>query len=67
MASRDLRAIPGVRSVSAHVGRAISSDKRANMNAGELWVSLDPSADYDATVAAVRQVRSRLQRGLSPR
>ena len=56
LASRELRAIPGVRNVSAHVGRAIMSDRRTNINAGELWVSIDPSADYEATVAAVKQV-----------
>jgi Cu/Ag efflux pump CusA len=54
--SRDLRAVPGVRNVSAYVGRAIASDKRTNINDGELWVSLDPSADHDATVAAVKAV-----------
>ncbi len=65
MVSRELRAIPGVRNVSAHMGRAIASDKRTNMNAGELWISLDPSADYDATVASVRRRHGRLQRPLS--
>jgi Cu/Ag efflux pump CusA len=63
--SRDLRSIPGVRNVSAHMGRAIMSDKQTNMNAGELLVSLDPAADYDATVAAVRDVVADY-RGLSP-
>ena len=56
MVSRDLRALPGVRNVAAHMGRAIASDKRANINATDLWVSIDPSADYDATVTSVRQV-----------
>jgi Cu/Ag efflux pump CusA len=65
LASRELRAIPGVRNVSAQMGRAITSDKRANINAGELWVSLDPSADYEATVAAVKQTVSGYP-GLSP-
>ncbi len=65
LASRELRSIPGVRNVSAHLGRAITSDKRTNINAGELWVSLDPSADYDATVAAVEQAVAGYP-GLSP-
>jgi len=55
LASHELRSIPGVRNVSAQLGRAITSDRRTNMSSGELWVSIDPSADYDATVAAVRQ------------
>ncbi len=51
-----LRAIPGVRNVSALMGRAIMSDKHTNINASEAWVSINPSADYDATVAEVRRV-----------
>ncbi len=58
LASRELRAIPGVRNVSAHEGRAIMSDKRTSINSGELWVSIDPAADYDATVSAVKEVVS---------
>ncbi|MGH2359855.1 MAG: efflux RND transporter permease subunit, partial [bacterium] len=65
LASREVRSIPGVRNVSAHVGRAIMSDKRSNINSGELWVSIDPRADYDATVAAVKQVVAGYP-GLSP-
>ncbi|MEE9204243.1 MAG: efflux RND transporter permease subunit [Nitrospirales bacterium] len=65
LASRELRAIPGVRNASALVGRAIMSDKRTNINAGELWVSIDPSADYEATVATVKQVVAGYP-GLSP-
>ena len=34
---------PGVRNVGAHVGRAIMSDERANVNTGEIWVSIDPA------------------------
>jgi len=65
LAGRELRAVPGVRNVSAHVGRAIMSDKRTNINASELWISLDPAADHDATVARVRQVIAGYP-GLSP-
>lgn len=65
LASRELRSIPGVRNVSAHVGRAIMSDKRGNINSGELWVSIDPKADYGATVAAVKEVVAGYP-GLSP-
>jgi CzcA family heavy metal efflux pump len=53
-ASHELRAIPGVRNVSAHVGRAIMSDRVADVESSELWVSVDPSADYDATLAAIQ-------------
>jgi CzcA family heavy metal efflux pump len=52
-ASRDLRAIPGVRDVGAHIGRAVAGDQVVNVNSSELWVDLAESADYDGTVAAV--------------
>jgi CzcA family heavy metal efflux pump len=55
-ASQELRSIPGVRDVGAHVGRAVFGDQVVNVNSGELWVSLDPAADYDATLAAVQKV-----------
>ncbi len=53
-ASRELRAIPGVSSVGAHVGRAISSDQLVNVNSAEIWVSLDGAADYDRSKAAIQ-------------
>jgi CzcA family heavy metal efflux pump len=55
-ASRELRSLAGVRSVGVHVGRAVTSDQVVNVNSAELWVSVDPAADYDATVASVEDV-----------
>ncbi len=52
----DLRAVPGVRNVGGHVGRAVLSDKVNNIGEGELWVGIHPEADYEDTVAAVRDV-----------
>jgi Cu/Ag efflux pump CusA len=52
-ATAELRTIPGVRNVGAHVGRAIMSDSRSSVNAGEIWLSMDGGADYDATYAAI--------------
>jgi len=54
-ASRELSGIDGVRNVGGHVGRAVMSDLVVNINSGELWVSIDPSADYDATVASIQK------------
>jgi Cu/Ag efflux pump CusA len=54
-ASQELRAIEGVRDVGAHVGRAVTSDQTVGVNSSELWVSVDPSADYDRTVADIQQ------------
>jgi CzcA family heavy metal efflux pump len=53
--TRELRAIPGVAAAGAHVGRAITSDQVVNVNTGELWVAIDPGADYGRTVTAVRR------------
>jgi CzcA family heavy metal efflux pump len=66
LASNELRALPGVEDVGAHVGRAVGSDLSANANTAELWVSIDSSADYDATVASIRDVVDGYP-GLSPR
>jgi CzcA family heavy metal efflux pump len=58
-ASSDLGAIPGVSSVAAHMGRAVFGDRVVNVDSAELWVSIDLKADYDETVAAVRQAVDR--------
>jgi Cu/Ag efflux pump CusA len=55
-ASDELRTIPGVRSVGSHVGRAITGDAVVGINSGEIWVSIDSGADYEATVAAIEEV-----------
>ncbi len=55
-ASRELRSLPGVRNVGGHVGRAVMSDQVVGINSGELWVSVDPKADYDKTVASIQEV-----------
>jgi CzcA family heavy metal efflux pump len=53
-AAHDLRGIPGVRDVGAHIGRAVAADQIVNVNSGELWVDLDESADYDGASSAVK-------------
>jgi CzcA family heavy metal efflux pump len=54
--SRELQSLPGVRTVGAHVGRAITGDQVVGINSAQIWVSIDPKADYDKTVATVREV-----------
>ena len=54
--TEELRAIPGVRNVGSHVGRAVTGDQVVGSNAGMLWVNLDTAAPYAATVAAVNEV-----------
>jgi Cu/Ag efflux pump CusA len=56
LASDELGQLPGVRSVGAHVGRAITSDMVVGINAGEIWVSIDAAADYEATLESVQRV-----------
>ena len=53
--SSELRSLPGVRSVGAHVGRAITGDQVVGINSSQIWVSIDPKADYDKTIAAIRE------------
>jgi len=55
-ASKELKQLQGVRDVGAHVGRAITSDQIVSVDSSELWVSIDPSADYDKTVASIQEV-----------
>jgi CzcA family heavy metal efflux pump len=54
--SSELQAIPGVQTVAAQVGRAITSDEVASINSGKLWVSLEANANYNQTVADIRGV-----------
>ena len=54
--ARELRLVPGVRNVGAHVGRAIMADQVVGINSSELWVSIDPTADHAKTVAAVEEI-----------
>jgi Cu/Ag efflux pump CusA len=57
-AGAELRALDGVANVGSHVGRAILSDQVASVSRGEIWVTIDPSADYDRTMASIRETVS---------
>ncbi len=52
--SRELRAIPGIRNFGSHIGQALLGEEIAGVNFGENWISVDPKADYDKTVAALQ-------------
>ena len=54
--NRELRSIPGVHEVGAHTGRAVRGDQVVGVNSAELWVSFDPTADYDTAAAAIQEV-----------
>jgi CzcA family heavy metal efflux pump len=55
-ASKDLRGIEGVRNFGSHIGRAEVADEVVGPNFTELWVSVDPSVDYDETVGKIQHV-----------
>ncbi|MBS1828583.1 MAG: efflux RND transporter permease subunit [Acidobacteria bacterium] len=54
-ASKELRAIPGVRNFGSHIGRAEVADEVVGPNFTELWISLDPKVDYEKTVARIQE------------
>jgi CzcA family heavy metal efflux pump len=56
--SKDLRAIPGVKSFGSHIGQAFLGEEIAGVNFGENWLSLDPKTSYAKTLTAVRKVIS---------
>jgi len=55
-ASRELRAIRGVRNFGAHIGQADAADEVVGMYFGENWISVAPEADYDRTLARIQRV-----------
>ncbi len=55
-ASKDLRAIPGVRNFGAHIGRAEVADEVVGPNFTELWISIDPDVDYASTLNKIEEV-----------
>ena len=54
--SREIREIPGVRSFGAHIGQALQGEEVFGVNFGENWISLDPSADHEESLAAIEEV-----------
>jgi len=54
--SAELRALPGVVSVGGHAGRAVTSDQLGDVNSGELWLTLDGSADYQSVRDSIDRV-----------
>ncbi|GHN02066.1 cation transporter [Cytophagales bacterium WSM2-2] len=55
-ASKELRAVPGVRNFGSHIGRAEVADEVVGPNFTELWISVDPKVDYDKTVNKIQEV-----------
>ena len=61
-ASRDLRALKGddgkpiVRNFGSHIGRAEVADEPVGPNFTELWISIDPDADYKESIKKIEAV-----------
>ena len=55
-ASREMRTIPGVRNFGSHIGQALLADEPYGVNFGENWISVDPAADYDTTLADIQEM-----------
>ena len=54
--SKEIRSLPGVLNVGGHVGRALLSDQVVGTEGGELWITVDPDADYDVTRTSIEEV-----------
>ena len=54
--SGEIRDIPGVLNVGGHEGRALLSDQVVGTEGSELWITVDPDADYEATRASIDEV-----------
>ncbi len=55
LASEQLMQVDGVLNLGAHIGRAELADEVVGPNFGELWVSIDPKADYQKTIQQIQQ------------
>jgi CzcA family heavy metal efflux pump len=54
-ACNELMSIPGVRNCGSHIGQAMSADEPYGIYFTENWISVDPSVDYDKTLASVQE------------
>jgi CzcA family heavy metal efflux pump len=55
-ANSELLEIPGVRNAGSHIGQALLMDEVVGIDFGENWISVDPSVNYDQTVARIQEV-----------
>lgn len=56
LACQELTTIPGVRNCGSHIGQALLMDEVYGIYFGENWVSVDPSVDYDETLASIQSL-----------
>jgi CzcA family heavy metal efflux pump len=53
-ACRELLTIPGVRNCGSHIGQAVNADEPYGVYFTENWISVDPTVDYDTTLASIQ-------------
>ena len=54
-ACNELLTIPGVRNCGSHIGQAVNADEPYGVYFTENWVSVDPTVDYDTTLAQIQE------------
>ncbi len=57
----DLGSLPDITGVTAHVGRAMTSDQVVNVNSAEIWAKLDATADYESALGAIEQLAAGIE------
>ena len=57
--ARAIESLPGVDSVGAHVGRAVTGDRVVNVSSSDVWVTIEPAANYEATLDAIKEAAGR--------
>src|SRR5215217_898732 len=53
---QELMTIPGVQNCGSHIGQAKNADEPYGVYFTENWISVDPSVDYDKTLASIQEV-----------
>ncbi|MEO8284334.1 MAG: efflux RND transporter permease subunit [Pseudarthrobacter sp.] len=56
LACKELMTVPGVNNCGSHIGQAFAADEVVGIHFGENWISIDPSVDYDETLASVQEI-----------
>jgi Cu/Ag efflux pump CusA len=54
--SNELRGVPGVTNVAAHLGRAVTGDQVVDVNSSEIWVKANSDADFGKTESRIENV-----------
>lgn len=54
--AEELKTIPGVADVGAHIGRAVFGDQIVNINSAEVWLNLAPAANHSSTLDAIEAI-----------